>query len=112
MKTYNLYVVAPDGANIKDSEHPNIESAQNESANLGSKWFFYPFHIITSGSKIIETGGSFYGKSETGKMVCLLSEKYKGRRLQTLLNDFKKAASLPDADGVNMEEFELILLNQ
>ena len=108
MKNFKLIQMSFDGAFVTDSTHETLESAQYTSANLGSKWYFYPWSIITKGQTVVETGGAFYNM-KSGK--CLLSEKLKGKRFKTAQKLFSKVSKLEDAQNVDSEEFELILLD-
>jgi len=107
MKTYKLLQFSFDGEYVIDSEHETIEDAQEASADLGSKWFFYPLTVIISGQTVQETGGAFYNM-KTG--VCLLSEKLKGKRVKTVCKILKKASERPEMEGAEWEEFEDYLL--
>ena len=45
----SLKCLAPDGAHVTEGkEFPTIESAWNRSENMGSRWYFYPVHVVTS----------------------------------------------------------------
>lgn len=106
-----LYCVSFDGAFVKDSEHETLEQAGNASADMGSKWYFYPFHVIVKGKSIIDAGGCFYGRNENGKSVCLLSEKYKGKRFSSFIKDISKLSKMEEMQNKGIEEFELELIN-
>lgn len=107
MEAYTLYQVAFDGEYVKDSEHAKIEQAQQTSADMGSKWIFYPLSVIVKGQTIKETGGQFLNM-ETDE--CLLSKKYEGKRFTTLLKDLQKLTH--SMEGMNYEQVELFLLDQ
>lgn len=101
-----LYCVSFDGAFVRDSEHETIEDAGNASADMGSKWYFYPFHVIVKGKTIVETGGNLYGKINTSDPVCLLSEKYKGKRFATFTKHMKELSKREELQNAGIEEFE------
>ncbi len=47
-KTYSLRCLAPDGAIITESRSfPSIEAAWARSSDMGSRWYFYPIHVVT-----------------------------------------------------------------
>lgn len=111
MKKYILYCVGLDGHFVKDSEHETIEDAENASADLGSKWYFNPFHVIVKGQTIKETGGSLHGIIKgSNKTVCLLSEKFKGKRFSTFIKKMKDISKLPEFEAAGCEDFEIALL--
>jgi hypothetical protein len=80
MKKYKLIVMSFDGD-------------YNYSNDLGSKWYFYPFHFVTtsSGKTVIE-GGQFMNHLE-------------GLRVKTVSKHFKEVSERPDMEGANLEEF-------
>lgn len=51
MKTYSLKCLAPDGAAVREGDFPSIESAWDRSNDMGSRWFFYPVHVVTGPSR-------------------------------------------------------------
>jgi len=71
---YILQFIALDGATVKDSEHKTINEALKAWDNIGSKWFFYPFGVITT------EGG--YIRETIDELV-----QYKGKHIKTLLKD-------------------------
>jgi hypothetical protein len=48
---YNLVVVAPDGDRQIDSSHETVDQCWEASSDMGSKWCFYPFHVVTGPSR-------------------------------------------------------------
>jgi hypothetical protein len=108
MKTnYTLYQMAFDGATVKDSEHETIEQAQDASANLGSKWHFYPLSIIVKGKTVKETGGT-QCFINTGEAV--LSGKLKNKRFTTVKKLFANVSKLSEMYGVSFEDFEQYII--
>ena len=43
---YKLLLVAPDGDFVTDRSQDTVEECCKQSADMGSRWFFYPFHFI------------------------------------------------------------------
>lgn len=111
MKTYNLICMSFDGSFVNDSTHTTIDSAENMSAEMGSKWYFYPFHFIVSGSTIKETGAGLIN-IETHKPY--LEILFKGKRLKTVVKEFKKANKFCLENDIQADcyEFEEILIHQ
>lgn len=105
-----LFQMAFDGDYVKDSEHGTLEEAEETSADLGSKWYFYPFSIIVKGQTVVETGGNNYGKDENGDFYCILSNLLKGKRLTTVQKIFKRVSELPEAQNVDGTRFEDLLI--
>ena len=110
MKTIKLICMAFDGDYVTDSEHNNIDDAIDASANIGSKWFFYPFHFILSGSKVIETGQGLIRMSDKKAYSELM---FKGRKFQTVINTFKKTfvyCMENEIEENDLYEFENIMI--
>ena len=42
-----LHCLAPDGASVREGDFPGITAAWQRSADMGSRWYFYPAHIVT-----------------------------------------------------------------
>ena len=43
---YKLLLMAEDGSFVIEGAELTKEEADNLSANMGSRWIFYPFHLI------------------------------------------------------------------
>jgi len=52
MKKYNLVCIAPDGDHIIDAKDKTYEECVRAERDMGSRWFFYPFHVITNDSNV------------------------------------------------------------
>lgn len=108
---YTLFMVTFDGDYVKDSEHNTIEEAQDAIANMGSKWFFYPFPVIvknhTKNKIIAETGGIFFN-IQTGE--CLLNKKFQGKHFNTLLQTFTQASKKNELLNADADQFEHYIL--
>lgn len=71
---YILQFIAPDGETVKDGEFSSIKEALKAWENIGSKWFFYPFGVITTKKGYIR---------ETSDELA----QYKGKHIKTLARD-------------------------
>lgn len=88
-KKFKLMCMAFDGATVEDS-FGTLENCRNRSADIGSKWYFYPFHFIvtaTISEIVIETGS---GIIDTRTNEAYQSKLFKGRRLSTVKKIFMK----------------------
>lgn len=73
---YQIIVLTPDGDYTRDgAQCETIAEAQETAAEFGSKWYFYPFHVIT-------------GESRTDKArvmsACEGLEEFEGRTLKSV----------------------------
>lgn len=78
-------------------EFDTAEEAWGYSNDMGSKWFFYPFHFLTSAS----------GKTIVGTPENL--ECFNGKRLGTVMRAFEKCSKLPEAENMEVEAFLWLL---
>lgn len=106
---FDLYVLSFDGDIKKDSSHDSIESAENCGCDLGSKWFFYPWQFIAVGKTIRSAYGCFISV-RTGAPC--LGQKYNGRRIKTIVRDFKNASVMECNTGATAEEFEHYIIHE
>jgi len=84
---YKLICIAPDGAYVTEGRFDTVEKAWDRSEYMGSRWFFYPIHIVTGEKKIVSPPDG-------------MSEYWIGRNLSTLI---KRIQENPDdaCDWVN-----------
>ena len=86
-----------DGEFVKDHKG-TLGECLEASGNLGSKWFFYPFHfIVTNGGKVVDCPD------------LLLGQLFIGRYLRTVSKTFKDHSAMPEAQGMGYEDFVYFL---
>lgn len=67
--TKTLICIAPDGEYVGEGRFPNTEAAWDHSSDMGSRWFFYPIHVVlgAKGKRIVDVpddmGRGWIGKS-------------------------------------------------
>jgi hypothetical protein len=108
---YKLIQMSFDGKYVTDSEHESIEDAGNASADLGSKWFFYPFSFIVKGQTVVDTGE---GLVNMATKEAYMPKMFKRKRLDSVVKAFKKANDFCTKNEITCDcyEFENILINQ
>jgi len=47
-KKYRLYCIALQGDRVLEGEFDSVDSARQRSADMGSRWIFYPVHVVTT----------------------------------------------------------------
>lgn len=72
---YKLYFIAPDNEYVIEGEYTTIEEAIYNWQNIGSRWIFYPFGVITTQKGFIVLTHE------------LLQDKYYRKNIKTLLRD-------------------------
>lgn len=68
MKYYKVILLTPDGEDyqLEGKDCTTIDEAVEVSADMGSRWFFYPFHFIIRDMK---TKGYYNGKEINNKRI-------------------------------------------
>lgn len=94
--TYKLICIAFDGDYV--TERPTfgtLEEVAEYDNNMGSRWFFYPFHFpVTASGKTIADSFSPV-------------EFLKGKRVTTVRRMFAKLAGLPELQNADCDQFLL-----
>ncbi len=50
---YKLLCFAPDGSYVTEGEFDEIAEANRRDNDLGSRWIFYPIHVIAKDGEIV-----------------------------------------------------------
>ena len=98
MAKYNLICMAFDGDYVTEKTgFDSVDSAWKRSNDMGSRWYFYPFHFVTSesGMTVIDAGHGL--------------ESFKGKRVNTVVKNFKKVSEFPDLANADVDLFVLAL---
>ena len=94
--SYKLICMGFDGEyQTERPDFEDIDAAWEYSNDLGSKWYFYPFHFVTtkSGKTIVDAPYPF-GHAE-------------GRRTASIVKIFDDYSKTEEAKDMNVEEFTL-----
>lgn len=96
MKKYRLICMSFDGD--YQQERPvfdSIEDAWEYSNDLGSKWFFYPFHfVVTESYSTVRSAGQFL-------------EHLIGLRVKTVARMFEEHSQKPEMQNADAEYFAI-----
>jgi len=95
---YKLICMSFDGD--YQTERPafdTIQEAWEYSEDLGSKWYFYPFHFVTTES------------AKTVRATPELMEHLNGVRVKELARHFASVATSDEAQGVDAEAFAFLV---
>jgi len=100
-KTFKLAVMSFDGdIKIESPVFESIEDAWDYAGDLGSKWFFYPFHfVLTATCRTVVDSFQFL-------------EWANGRRLKTIQKFFNETSALPEAVGMECDQFVSLLCDR
>lgn len=108
---YDLICMSFDGEYVRDSRHKTVKEAEETSADMGSKWYFYPFHFIVKNKTVIESFGSLVNM-KTGEAY--LPKLFNRKRLTTVKKVFKGLSDYCEANDIVCDsvEFESLLIDQ
>jgi len=98
MSKYNLIVMSFDGEYQEERpEFESIDKAWDYSNDLGSKWYFYPFHFVITNKTIVNAPGGF--------------EWAERKRISTVARFFERCSKRKDAQGMDCDEFMFYMLD-
>lgn len=80
---------------IERPEFSTIEEVWNYSNDIGSKWYFYPFHFVVTAKTI----------KDTPERLSFL----KGKRISTVKKLFKKESERKENNGLDVDCFMEVL---
>ena len=96
-KHCKLICMSFDGASVCEANFRTISKAWEHNGDMGSRWIFYPFRFIVShcGATVLDTDDR----------LSFLSH----RRLSTVRKFFERVSKLPEAQGMNFDEYNSLL---
>jgi len=106
---YQLICMSFDGEYVKDHKG-TLEECRNASDDMGSKWYFYPWHlIITEKYYIKEMYGCFCNIKDSEP---ILNKMFSGRKLETIQKIFSKASNNQlELENADVHTFENYIIN-
>ena len=108
---YQLICMSFDGEYVKDYKG-SFEGCNNTSNDIGSKWFFYPFHFIIDENKMIESADSSLFNMKTRKPI--LNELFKYSKLNKVIEVFKKINQhcINNDLECDCDQFEILIIDE
>ncbi len=76
----------------------SIQDAWNHANDMGSRWFFYPFHFVTTAS----------GKT-IKDVPCSYMSHLSGLRVKAVAKHFEQVAKTPEAINADSEAFSFLV---
>jgi hypothetical protein len=104
---YKAVLMSFDGEYVIDSAHSTIEEAGSTVAELGSKWIFYPWYFCVKGQTIVDAAGVFV---DVRNGESLIGQYFIGKRFKTAIRIFKTLSLREEAQGLEVEDYESLLL--
>lgn len=95
--TYKLIVMSFDGDyKTEREEFENVDDAWSYAGDLGSKWYFYPFHFVVD---------------QAGEVVaaCEPMTHLEGATIEDIAEHFREVSQSPDAEGVDAEAYAFMV---
>jgi hypothetical protein len=96
---YRLICMSFDGDYVNGSRDTfeSIADAWEESNDMGSRWYFYPFHFV-----VTESGQTVVAAPE-------LLTRFERKRVATVRREFEQLSKQPEMQNADTEEFALTL---
>ena len=82
-----------DGEYKTEKQFKTVQECWNHSDDMGSRWYFYPFHFVVTDS----------GKTVIDSPYRL--ENFNRKRVETVCKIFKNLSTLPEFANADAEEF-------
>lgn len=76
-----LHCLAPDGKSVREGEFPGVAAAWERSSDMGSRWYFYPTHVVTGPTR----------NTNRARILAVphgMPDEWKGKTLGTLKKAF------------------------
>lgn len=92
-----LICMSFDGDFVTEGEFNSIADAWEHSEDIGSRWYFYPFHFVTT---------------ESGKTIKAAPEllgRFEGVRTKQVVARFAEVAKTPEAQNADVEAFTFMV---
>ena len=90
-----LICMSFDGDYQTEGTFKNADECWERSNDMGSRWYFYPFHFVVteSGKTIVDSPWGMEG--------------FNGKRFETVRKIFHDFSVLPENEGMDAEEFDI-----
>ena len=76
----------------ENPEFDTVDEAWNHSGEMGSRWYFYPFHFVTNGSQSIVDAPELFRWTI-------------GKRIKTVSREFQIQSEKPENEDLDIEGF-------
>lgn|SRR6056300_926710 len=98
-KKYQLICMAFDGDYVTERfKFESIEDAWEYSNDLGSKWYFYPFHFVVANQTIRDTPDQL--------------RYFNNKRIKTIKKIFNQLSKKPELIGADVDNFMFALIDE
>ena len=99
MKKFKLICMSFDGDYVSDNfDFDSIDDAWEYSCNLGSRWYFYPFHFVIKGVTIKDTPDQL--------------RYFNNKRIKTIKKKFNQLSKKPELIGADVDDFMFALIDE
>lgn len=90
---YSLICMSFDGDFVKETTKKTIEECWERSNDMGSRWYFYPFHFVVTESlkTIVDVPDTL--------------DNLKRRKVSTIRKLFQELSKLPENDRCTVDDF-------
>ena len=92
---FKLICMTFDGDYVTEGEFDSVQDAWERSEDMGSRWYFYPFHFVVS-----QSGKSIVDAPE-------MLDRFKGKRIKTVRQEFKRLSEHPAMVEADANDFAI-----
>lgn len=96
-RTVKLICMSFDGDYVTEGQFDSIDQAWNRSNDMGSRWFFYPFHFVTTAS------------GKTIRDTPELMQHLNGSRVKAVSKHFEQVCKTPEAQNLDAEAYAFLI---
>jgi hypothetical protein len=95
--SYKLIVMGFDGQYQTEGEFNSVSEAWDRSNDMGSRWYFYPWHFVLS---------------ESGKTIASapdMLQRFKGKKLSTVIPRFSALSKMIELENADVDTYTMAL---
>ena len=96
---YWLMCMSFDGGYVREGEFNTIDDVWNYSNDMGSRWWFYPFHFVVRGQTIVDVPDDIFGWCSR-------------RKIKTVIKIFNEFSQRDDTQGMDCDDFAWYLYDR
>lgn len=93
--SYKLIVMGFDGEYRTEGEFNSVYEALDRSNDMGSRWYFYPWHFVLSGKTIASSPD--------------MLQHFNGKRLATVIQRFSALSKMIEMENADIDTYTMAL---
>jgi hypothetical protein len=93
--SYKLIVMGFDGEYQTEGEFNSVSEAWDRSNDMGSRWYFYPWHFVVSGKTIVSAP--------------YMLQRFNGKMLTTVIQRFSALSKMIEMENAEVDDYTMAL---